>query len=82
MYKKKCTTVLLNTTKMIDPRVKSQARGQNYRSRALKLGIVHLCKLNSFRDMIKNKLCDFLEFSHILQFSIAIFTFFLQIRKI
>ena len=31
-----CTNVLLHTTKMIDPRVKSQARGQNNGSRALK----------------------------------------------
>ena len=31
---KKCTNFVLHTTKMIDPRVKSQARGQ--RSRALK----------------------------------------------
>ena len=34
--KKKCTNVLLHTAKMIDPRVKSQARGQNNGSRALK----------------------------------------------
>ena len=74
--KKKCTNVLLHTTKMIDPRVKSQARGQNNGSRALKWGIVHLCNLNGFRDMIKNKICNFIEFSHFLQFSIAIFTFF------
>ena len=33
---KKCTNVLLHTIRMIDPRVKSQARGQNNRSRALK----------------------------------------------
>ena len=34
----------------IDPRVKSQARGQNNRSRALKWGIVHLCSSITFRD--------------------------------
>ena len=61
---------------MIDPRVITQARGQNNGSRALKWGIVHLCNLNGFGDMIKNKICNFLEFSHFLQFSIAIFTFF------
>ena len=33
---KKCTNILLHTAKMIDPRVKSQARGQSNRSRALK----------------------------------------------
>ena len=33
---KKFTNVLLHTAKMIDPRVKSQARGQKNRSRALK----------------------------------------------
>ena len=48
--KKKCTNVLLHTAKMIDPRVKSQARGQNNGSRALKWGIVHLCSLITFRD--------------------------------
>ena len=35
---------------MIDPRVKSQARGQNNSSRALKWGIVHLCSSITFRD--------------------------------
>ena len=40
---------------MIDPRVKSQARSQNNRSRALKWGIVHYYNLRGFRDMIKNK---------------------------
>ena len=35
---------------MIDPRVKSQARGQNNGSRALKWGIVHLCCSIPFRD--------------------------------
>ena len=63
--KKKCTDVLLYTAKMIDPRVKSQARGQNNGSRALKWGIVHLCNLKDFRDMIKNKICNILEFSHL-----------------
>ena len=33
---KKFTNVLLHAAKMIDPRVKSQARGQIYLSRALK----------------------------------------------
>ena len=34
--KKKFTNVFLLTAKMIDPRVKNQARGQNNGSRALK----------------------------------------------
>ena len=34
--KKKQTNVLCHSVKMIDPRVKSQARGQNNRSRASK----------------------------------------------
>ena len=46
---KKFTNILLHTAKMIDPRVKNQARGQNNRSRALKWGIVDLCRLNDFR---------------------------------
>ena len=50
--KKKETNVLCHTVKMIDPRLKSQARGQNNRSRAIKSGIVHHCNLNSLRDMI------------------------------
>ena len=61
---------------MIDPRVKSQARGQNNRFRALKWGIVHNCNLNGSGDMTKNKICNIFEFLHFLQFSIAIFTFF------
>ena len=40
---KRCPDVLLHTANMIDPRVKSQARGQKNRSRALKWGIVNLC---------------------------------------
>ena len=35
---------------MIDPRVKSQARGQNNRSRALEYGIIHLCSSITLRD--------------------------------
>ena len=66
---------------MIDPRVKSQARGQNNRSRALKWGIVHLCNLNGYGDMIKNEICNFLEFLHFSQFCIVISELFLQKRK-
>ena len=61
---------------MIDPRIKSQAKGQNNRSRALKWGIAHLCNLNGFGDMIKNKICNFLEFSHFSHFSIVVSAFF------
>ena len=56
---KKSTDVLPQTAKMIDPRVKSQARGQNNGSRALKWGIVHPCNLNGFGDMTKNKIMWF-----------------------
>ena len=59
---------------MIDPRVKSQARGQNNWPK----GIVHLCNLSSFGDMIKNKICNFLEFLRFSQFSIMISALFLQ----
>ena len=59
---KKFTNVLLHAAKMIDPRVKSRARGQNNRCRALKQGIVRHCDLNGSRDMTKNKICNFLEF--------------------
>ena len=47
---KKFTNVLLYTVKMIDPRVKSPARGQTNGSRALKCGIVHISSLITFRD--------------------------------
>ena len=57
------------TAKIIDPRVKSQARCQNKRSRGQGQG---LWKLNGSGDMIKNKICNFLEFSHFSQFSIVI----------
>ena len=74
--KVKCTNFLLHTAKMIDPRVKSQARGQNNRFRALKWGIVNHCNLNGSGDMTKDKLCDFLEFSPFLQCSIVISALF------
>ena len=38
---------------MIDRRVRTQARGQNNRSKALKWGIVHLCTSNDFGDTTK-----------------------------
>ena len=50
---KKFTYVLLHTAKMINSRIKSQGRGQNNMSRALKWGIVHLCSSNTFRDTTK-----------------------------
>ena len=61
---------------MIDPRVKSQARGQNNRCRALKRDIVRHCDLNGSRDMTKNKICNFLEFWHFSQFDIVISALF------
>ena len=51
--KKKFTNVFCHTAKMTSPRVKSQARGQNNRSSALKWGIVHLCSSITFRDTTK-----------------------------
>ena len=41
---------LLHTSKNKAPRVKSQARGQNNRSRAFKWGIVHLCSSITLRE--------------------------------
>ena len=55
MGKKNKTDILLNITKVIAPAVKTQAKGQNNLSRALKWGIVHLCSSNRIGDMIKNK---------------------------
>ena len=80
--KKQFTNVLLHTAKIIDPRVKSQARGQNNRLRALKWGIVQFCNSNGFPDMIKNKIWHFARILTFSQFSIVISAFFLQKCKI
>ena len=48
---------------MIAPTVKTQAKGQNDLSRALKWGIVHLCSSNRIGDMIKNKSVIFYTFA-------------------
>ena len=49
---------------MINPRVITQARVQNNRSRALKWGILHLCCSNVFGDTTKSmKICVF-QFLH------------------
>ena len=53
--KKSSKNVLLNNAKLINLRVKPQAKGQNNFSIALKWGIVCLCKFNSIGDMIENK---------------------------
>ena len=44
---------MLNSTKMIDPRVKTQANHKNYSSRALKWDILCICSLNTFGVTIK-----------------------------
>ena len=64
---RKFTNILPHTTKMINPRVKSQARGQNNRSRALKWGIVHLCSWITFRDRDWYKKLDWLKISPLLK---------------
>ena len=66
---------------MINPRVKSQARGQNNRLRALKWDIVHLCNSNDFGDMVKNKIWHFSWIYAFSQFSIVIFAFFYKNAK-
>ena len=50
---KNATGTLWHISKMVAPRVKAQANGQNNRSRALKRGIVHLCSSNTFGDTIE-----------------------------
>ena len=50
---KKFPNVLLNNAKMINPRVKVQAKCHIYFSRAFKWGIVHLFTLNTCRDTMK-----------------------------
>ena len=66
---------------MINPRVKSQARGQNNRSIALKWGIAHLCNSNGFWDMIKNKMYPFNKIFAFSQLSIVISAFFYKNAK-
>ena len=44
---------MLNSTKVIDPRVKTQAKHKNYSSRAFKWDIVCICSLNTFGVTIK-----------------------------
>ena len=44
---------MLNNRKMIDPRVKPQAKLKNYSSRALKWDIVCICSLNTFGFTIR-----------------------------
>ena len=68
---KKFQNVLLNNTKLINPRVIPQAKGQNNFSIALKWGIVCLCKLNSIGD-IENRKYQFFEFLHFWGFCIVI----------
>ena len=52
MDKKNKTEIFLNIPKVIAPTVKTQPRGQNDWSRALKWGIVHLCNSNIMGGMI------------------------------
>ena len=73
---------LLRSPWLINPRVKPQAKGQNYFSIALKWGIVCLFKSSSIGDMIKNRKCQFFGFSHFLQFCIVIWQFFYKNAKI
>ena len=53
MGKKNRTDILHDIIKVIASTVKTQARGQNDWSRALKWGIVCLCSFNSFEVTIK-----------------------------
>ena len=53
--KKSLQDILLSTAKVINLRVKSQARGQNNKPIALKWGIVHLCNSRGLGDMSKKK---------------------------
>ena len=50
---KNATGTLWHISKMVTPRVKAQARGQNNRSRALKWGIAYFCSSNTFGDTTK-----------------------------
>ena len=61
---KKFPSVLPIYAKMINLRVKSQAKCQIYFSRALKWGIVHLCTLNTSRDTMKYRKLLVFQFLH------------------
>ena len=52
---KNATGIFQYSSKMIGLIVKTQARGQDERSRAFKWGIVCFCNSNNLEDMIKNK---------------------------
>ena len=59
---KNATGTLWHISKMVTPRVKAQANGQNSGSRALKWGIVYLYSSINFEVMIKTKSIVFLYF--------------------
>ena len=61
---KKFPSVLPIYAKMINFRVKSQAKSQIYFSRPLKWGIVHLYTLNTFRDTMKFRKLLVFQFLH------------------
>ena len=52
-WRKFATVIFVHKSKTVNDRVKSEARGQNYWSRALKYGIVNFCSLNTFGDTTK-----------------------------
>ena len=54
--------IFLHSTKVIAPTVKTQARGQNSLSSALKWGFVLLCSSNEIGNMNKNKKGKFSNF--------------------
>ena len=65
---KNATGTLWHISKMVTPRVKAQASGQNSGSRALKWGIVCLYSSNTFEVMIKTKSIVFLIFFNFCDF--------------
>ena len=68
--------------KLAAPRVKTKAKCQNNKSRALKWGIVRLCTSNITGDMIKNIKVLIFEFSPFFLFWLVILPLFYKNAKI
>ena len=78
MSRKKVPKQFAENAKLVNPTVKPQAKGQNYFSIALNLGIVCLFKSSNIGDMVKNRKCQFFGFFAIFAILFSDLTIFLQ----
>ena len=79
---KNATGTLWHISKMVTPRVKAQASGQNNGSRALKSVIVSLYSSNTYEVMIKTKSIVFFYIFQFLWFCIVILLLFTNMQKL